>query len=146
MLDRRCPMGRRLSAGKPLFHWDARIRFSAMYRPRKRKRGTRWGRISIVLRESSVWVHHDVPCLEEKWRRSLLPRPLQGTGRPVRKASACPIKRWPGIIPCVSKRGEPRHSDWLLFRFGWPLRCRGPPVKGVQRSPDKNLTGKDFDL
>lgn len=44
------------------------------------------------------------------------------------------------------KRGEPRHSDWLLFRFGWPLRCRGPPVKGVQRSPDENLTGKDFDL
>ena len=81
MLDRRCPMGRRLSAGKPLFHWDARIRFSAMYRPRKRKTGTRWGRISIVLRESSVWVHHDVPCLEEKWRRSAFAAAIAGNGQ-----------------------------------------------------------------
>lgn len=81
MLDRRCSMGRRLSAGKPLFHWDARIRFSAMYRPRKRKRGTRWGRISIVLREPSFGVRHGVPCLEEKWRRSAFAAAIAGNGQ-----------------------------------------------------------------
>ena len=61
-----------------------------MYRPRKRKRGTRWGRMSIVLRESSVWVRRDIPCREEKWRRSAFVAAIAGSGQTGQKSLRLP--------------------------------------------------------